>query len=362
MSANSRPENVIGTGVSSGQCQRVLERLRRNDPDLKEMNIDVMHGWRGLLPERVHQAILEAFQAIATSTSLVILNIDDYLGLPPSLFEDAITALSRNTSLRDIRITLCSGLSNSLDIIMSSPNLQALTIRTISDDYLPSVDEITALARVLHVNTKLHSLTVEGFMMDCDEATAFSRAFHVNRTIKTLTMRYLAISAAGAVCFAQALPQNHSLESIVFDTNWIDDNSAVRIVHSLCSTPLKALSLVGSSAMTPFGCGKIIRTLLVNKHNFTKLELFYDCQDSPWQNNIRRDIDILTWHNQLQVEKHTWADWFLNQNNRTRERICLYALERAKKVDKDRFSKAPNMLFYLVREMPDLIAQSFLGG
>jgi hypothetical protein len=133
MSLNSRPENVIGTGASSGQCQRLLERLRRNDPDLKELNIDVIYGWRGLLSERVHQTILEAFQAIATSTSLVILNIDDYVGLPPSLFGEAITALSRNTSLKDIRITVCSGLRNSLDITMSSPNLKALIIRTISE-------------------------------------------------------------------------------------------------------------------------------------------------------------------------------------------------------------------------------------
>jgi hypothetical protein len=133
MSANSRPENIIGAGASSEQCQQLLDRLRCNDPDLKELNIDVIYGWRGLLAERVHQAILEAFQAIATSTSIVILNIDDYGGLPASLCGEAKTALSRNTSLKNIRITVCSGLRNSLDITMSSPNLKALTIRTISE-------------------------------------------------------------------------------------------------------------------------------------------------------------------------------------------------------------------------------------
>ena len=67
------------------------------------------------------------------STSLVILNIDDYGGLPASLCGEAITALSRNTFLKNIRITVCSGLRNSLDITMSSPNLKALIVHTISE-------------------------------------------------------------------------------------------------------------------------------------------------------------------------------------------------------------------------------------
>jgi hypothetical protein len=71
---------------------------------------------------------------------------------------------------------------------------------------------------------------------------------------------------------------------------------------------------------------------------------------------------MLTWDNQLQAERRTWANRFLNQDNHTRERLCFFALERAKKVDNDRFSKAPNMLFYLIKEIPDLITQSLLHG
>lgn len=98
---------------------------------------------------------------------------------------------------------------------------------------------------------------------------------------------------------------------------------------------------------------QIIQALRDNEHSsFTKFELFYDFQDSPWQNQIRLDIGMLTWDNQLQAERRTWANRFLNQDNHTRERLCFFALERAKKVDNDRFSKAPNMLFYLIKEIP----------
>jgi hypothetical protein len=97
-----------------------------------------------------------------------------------------------------------------------------------------------------------------------------------------------------------------------------------------------------------------------NKHSFTMLELFQSSQhSSAWQNAIRLDIDMLTWENQLQVEKDTWIDLFLDQNDHSQQMIFL-ALERAKRADNERFSDAPSMVFYLVKEIPDLIVQSIL--
>lgn len=53
-------------------------------------------------------------------------------------------------------------------------------------------------------------------------------------------------------------------------------------------------------------------------------------------NTVRLDIDMLTW-------------------DRSQEMLFV-ALELAKKVDNERFSNAPNMIFYLVREIAELIA------
>lgn len=124
----------------------------------------------------------------------------------------------------------------------------------------------------------------------------------------------------------------------------------MRIVSTLCPAPLKTLSLIGN-AITRRGCARIVDALKRNKHSFTTLELFQSSQhSSAWQNEIRRDIDRLTWENQLQVEKDTWIDLFLDQNDHTQQMFFL-ALERAKRADDERFSDAPNMVFYLVKQM-----------
>ena len=108
--------------------------------------------------------------------------------------------------------------------------------------------------------------------------------------------------------------------------------------------------------MTQNGCRRIIETLKnTNGHCFTKLDLFQDYHVFPWQNNIRLEIDFLTWNNRLQVEKDMWVNQFLDIHT---TELLFFALERAKKVDSKQFSKAPNMLFYLIKESPDLIARS----
>jgi hypothetical protein len=166
------------------------------------------------------------------------------------------------------------------------------------------------------------------------------------------------VYATGAVSFVEALPHDHALEVLVFDYGQFDDDSSVRIVRSLCRTPLKVLTLADSSGVSEIsqeGCMRIIQTLKENEHSLTQLDLFQDSEDSPWQNKIRLEIDMLTWENCLQVEKDTWVDRFLEQHTSS-----FRALERAKKVDNERF--APNMLFYLIKESPDLIVQAIRDG
>jgi hypothetical protein len=332
---------------------------------LNELTLDIPWGYwsQHQQPGSVYQVILEAFDAIANNSSLKTLHIS---GVHDLLFEDAEDlikrALSLNTSLKVIRIDTYGDPRFALDIALSSPTLQALTICVCVDGryYVPSIDTIHAFAQVLRVDTKLHSLTIEGFNMNAERGAALAAAFHQNRTIKTLTMRKTAFrSGGGTVSFIEALPQRHYLEAINFDENGIEDEWAVRIVSTLCPTPLKTLSLIGN-VITRRGCARIVDALKRNKHSFTMLELFQSSQhSSAWQNEIRLDIDMLTWENQLQVEKDTWIDLFLDQNDHTQQMIFL-ALERAKRADNERFSDAPSMVFYLVKEIPDLIVQSIL--
>jgi hypothetical protein len=205
--------------------------------------------------------------------------------------------------------------------------------------------------------------------MDSDQGAAFAAVFHGNRSIQTLILRKEAFtSAEGALSFVEALPQDHSLEVIVLEYGpWytINNDSWVRIVRSLCSTPLKALSLIaqdGWYGINQEGCERIVQILKMNKHSFIKLDLFLDSQDSPWQNEIRLQIDLLTRKNRFQLEKETWVAQFLQQDAHTQELLFRTALERANKVDNEEFSSAPNMLFYLIRAVPDLIAQAIRDG
>jgi hypothetical protein len=357
MSTHPQPKNEISCHLPYEENERILNLLRRNDPALKEVTLDMSR----LSSESIRQLILQAFQAVATNTSLEVLNIEDDDTLFYYAYDHARSALSLNTSLKAIHIATCGIMMKVIfDIAMSSPNLESLTFRVNTHWSRPSTDDLTAVAQALQADTKLHSLTIQGFVLDSDCIAAFVPSFHGNHTIKTLNMRCRAVSRAAAVSFVKALPQDHSLEMINFDENGLDDDSAVTIVRTLGHTPLKALSLKGNQ-ISQDGDTRIVRTLQDNEHNFTKLELFNDSQHSQWHNFVRLEIDRLTWENQLQEEKRTWVDLLLEQEAHSREMIFL-ALEQAKRVDNERFSDAPNMLNYLIKEIPDSIAQAFLNG
>jgi hypothetical protein len=200
--------------------------------------------------------------------------------------------------------------------------------------------------------------------MESDMAAAFATAFQGNQTIKTLSLRHMCVHAPGALALVEALPHDHALEVLVLDEHEFDDDCSVRIVRTVCHTPLKVLSLANSSGHSEIsqeGCTRIIQTLKENEHSLTKLDLFRDSRHSPWHNFIRLEIDKRTWNNRLQVEKETWVDQFLVQDSPTKE-LLFRALERAKKVDKEQFSKAPNILFYLIKEAPDFIVQAIRDG
>jgi hypothetical protein len=217
------------------------------------------------------------------------------------------------------------------------------------------------MAEMLHVDTKLNSLTIEELHINSDTGAAFAAVFHGDQTIKTLTMRIGAIDASGAVSFVEALPQNHSLEVIKFGYNRFDNESVVSIVRTLCHKRLKGLLLADSrewsGRISQYCCTRIIHTLKENDHSFTKLVLFRDSQDSQWQNKIRLEIDNITWKNRLQVEKYTWVDRFLDQDASTQNLLFCTALERANEVDNKPFSKSPNMLYYLIKESPGVLKE-----
>jgi hypothetical protein len=339
------------------ESKQVLDRLRRNDPALKELTL-VVSG---------RQKVLKVFDAIATNSLLKILNIET----TSLLFYDKMKnrmkrALSLNTSLNDIRIGIRIGMwdwswsGSLLDIVMASPNLEFLTIRNYTC-YRGSIKGVTAMVQVLCGHMNLHSLTFEGLQMDSDMAAAFATAFQGNQTIKTLIMGRNSVNATSAVSFVEALPHEHALEVLVFDEHEFNDASSERIVRTVCHTHLKVLSLVKSREISQKCCTRIIQTLSENEHSLTKLDLFRDSQDSMWQNFVRLEIEKLTWENHFQLEKDKWLDQFLGQHSPTKELLFL-AVKRAKRLDDERFSKAPNMLFHLIKESPDFIVQAICDG
>ena len=159
-----------------------------------------------------------------------------------------------------------------------------------------------------------------------------------------------------------ASSSNAMTSKVKLSKSVLQDNidGAVGIVRTICHKHIKNLSLVDKS-ISRDGCVRIIQILKENKHSFVKLDLFPDDADSLWQNKIRLEIDELTWNNYLQVEKDKWLDQFLGQDARTKE-LLFCALERVKKLDNERFSKSPNMLFHLVKQLPDSIVQAMHDG
>jgi hypothetical protein len=363
---------IISEDADNEEWERVLDRLRRNDPTLKELTLGDSAQWHWELAQLFIKAkeywtkLLNVFDAIATNSSLKILNFEGDIGFCfiEDIQEDrARRAFSLNTSLKDIRITKTDWSTSLLDIVMASPNLEFMTIRFDSNQSV-SIEAFTAMVQVLCGHMNLHSLTIVGFQMDSDIAAAFATAFQGNQTIKTLIMRRDSVHATSAVSFVESLPHDNALEVLVFDEHEFNDDSLVRIVRTVCRTRLKVLSLAtssGHSEISQEGCTRIIQTLNENEHSLTKLDLFRDSQDSMWHNFARLEIEHLTWNNRLQVEKETWIDQFLNQDATTKE-LLFRALERAKKVDNEQFSKAPNILFYLIKESPDFIAEAIRDG
>jgi hypothetical protein len=347
---------IIGHYIDE-ENERVLDRLRRNDSALKELTIDLWLYNIHDPEEFMYYVLLPALDAIATNSSVEILNIAADFSHYRGANDRFTRALSLNTSLKQIRIHTDDRLWGILDIIMVSPNLEALTIRYRDS---PSIEEIRAMVQVLRMVSKVLSLTIEGrFVMDSDGGTAFAKAFQGNQTINTLIfMGRYTIVGNGAVSFVKALSRDHSLEAIVFDDIGFDDDSAVTIIRTLSHTPLKVLSLLPvHNQVTPNGGTRIIHTLRENEHSFIKLDLFPDDADLLWQNKIRLEIDLLTWENHLQVEKDAWVDRLLKQDAPNKE-LLLLALERAQKVDNERFSKAPDMLFHLIKELSDLVVRA----
>jgi hypothetical protein len=61
-------------------------------------------------------------------------------------------------------------------------------------------------------------------------------------------------------------------------------------------------------------------------------------------------VEKLTWCNFFQSEKDTWIDRLLKHGD-PGNMLVVRAIERANEVDKQRHSKRPNILFYLIKEM-----------
>jgi hypothetical protein len=307
----------------------LLERLRCNDPTLKVLSLCFPSPYsveRNLFRQ---QFILPAIQAIGTNTFLERLDmekeeLDGYFSsVHPKRFH----------------------------------NLQTLVVSG------ALVDDITAIAEALPFNMKLKTLTLcqwrTRISHDNDGGTGtlvFAGAFHRNQTLKTLCILCgSTIPGDVAALVVEGLPVDHNLVAISIrargllqETTRLDDDSAARIVRALCRTSLKYLSFHGNNLISKEGGARIVQILKENDHFFNKVELFGASERPKWQNEIS-----------LEVEKNTWAKRFLKISDaKTQEVLLPFIIRRAETADRERESKAPDMVFYILKEKCDLFGSS----
>lgn len=319
---NDASENEIRFGNDEVNYT-LLERLRCNDSTLRELSLCFPSPYTIERKVFVQQYILPAIEAIGTNTFLERLDTE----------KEELDGIGHTSYPKHHQ------------------RLQTLVVSG------ASVDDITAIAEALPSNMKLKTLTLCQWRISLDGGTlVFAGSFHRNQTLTTLRILCgSTIPCTVAALVVEALPQDHNLEAISIrgrgrrhDTTMarVDDNSAARIVFALCRTNLKFLSFTGNNLISKVGAARIVQILKENDHCFNKIELFDNDQNSEWQNEIR-----------LEVETNTWAKRFLKiPDARTQEVLLPFALQRAEMVDNERVSKAPDMVYFLVKEKCDLFA------
>lgn len=301
----------------------LLERLRCNDPTLKVLSLCFPSPYTVERNLFCQQFILPAIEAIGTNTFLETLDTEQ---------EELDGHFS---SIYPKRLQ----------------NLQTLVVNG------ALVDDITAIAEALPFNMKLKTLTLCQWRIRHDGGTlVFAGAFHRNQTLKTLCILCgSTIPSDLAAIVVEGLPVDHNLVAISIrgrgrlqETTRLDDDSAARIVRALCRTSLKYLSFYGNNLISIEGGARIVQILKENDHVFNKIELFDASERSEWQNEIR-----------LEVEKNTWAKRFLKiSDTKTQEVLLPFIIQRAERADHERESKAPDMVFYILKEKCDLFASS----
>jgi hypothetical protein len=143
----------------------------------------------------------------------------------------------------------------------------------------------------------------------------------------------------------------------VLDGKYFRDESALSMVRTLCGKHISKtfhLLTMPSVKMVLKESSKSSKRTNTASSSWTFLKTLKMLHGQ--KKKIRLEIDMLTWNNHLQVEKDTWVNRFLEQDPPSKELLFL-ALERAKKADNEHFSKAPNMLFHLIKQLPDLFVQ-----
>lgn len=302
----------------------LLERLRCNDSMLKQLNLCFPPPYTLERKAFVQQYLRPVIEAIGTNTFLERLD-------------------EEKEDLDDMGYACCY-------YPKRRQNLHTLAFIG------ASVDDISAIAEALPVNMKLKTLTLCQWRISSNGCLfVFAGAFQRHQTLKTLRILCGAtIPSNVAALVVEALPRDHHLEAISIrgsgrrlgsmSVERIDDNSAARIVHALCPTNLKFLSFTGNNLISKAGAERIVQILKNNDNCFHKIELFEDRQIPDWRNEIR-----------LGVETNTWAKRFLKISDTRVQAVLLpFALKKAAMVDKESLSKAPDMVFYLVKEKCDL--------
>ena len=255
----------------------------------------------------------------------------------PSWLEEHCSRLSRNDpelenlnlNIRRLDTEMLEALAKSIERNNAIHTLN-LTSSLIKASLLP-------LTRVIsrHPSLKVLHLSYNR-LSESDEIAALARALETNNALTELYLDHNEIDAKGATILASALRENQTLQVLHLSSNQIHDTGAKAFANVLVvdNTTLKRLSLE-RNRITSIGVEALLTAL---KSNVTILHLEVDKR----QTSANQELDLA-----LQTNR---AGRHLLRRQDVRPDFWPYVLGR--------ISRQPDMLYFFLKEMPNLYRRS----
>ncbi|KAL7569957.1 hypothetical protein ACA910_008613 [Epithemia clementina (nom. ined.)] len=239
-------------------------------------------------------------------------------------------------------------------------------------------EAITQLCSGLTHNRSVETLILDFNAFGEDGAIALSKMLRENTDIAELHLFGNNISPSGATVLADALAVNEGLSSLILSFNQIGDTGISAVADALIENKTLRKLWLPSNGIGCYGIKALAREL-PKMHGLETLHVGLLLDESSVD-----DLAAALKHNQYLVDLHfeqpcfleeeetpascTIIELFLRMNRKGRQYIrskkippTLWPYILAQKADRSSVSEAPDILYYLLRENPDLCDQGRIG-